>query len=224
MGVSIMGLFIPLVDFIKLRFKSRSVNSNSNLMYSVGVKILISLSLLSFCKHYRYICNLYILFYIILLRSLIGYAVLGIIRVLVIMLRFEIRLFLMLISLNYINYSRNIDITVIILPITRMLCVLIFIIEINRHPFEIIEGESELVSGFNIELSSLVFMMFFLSEIINITVMTIILCLILNNIILYRIIILLVLIIRTSYPRIRYDFIVIFQWTTIYIVIISLIY
>jgi len=219
-----MGLFIPLVDFIKLRFKSRSVNSNSNLMYSVGVKILISLSLLSFCKHYRYICNLYILFYIILLRSLIGYAVLlpalttkrvysvlGIIRVFVIMLRFEIRLFLMLISLNYINYSRNIDITVIIIPITRMLCVLIFIIEINRHPFEIIEGESELVSGFNIELSSLVFMMFFLSEIINITVMTIILCLILNNIILYRIIILLVLIIRTSYPRIRYDFIVIFQ-------------
>lgn len=219
-----MGLFIPLVDFIKLRFKSRSVNSNSNLMYSVGVKILISLSLLSFCKHYRYICNLYILFYIILLRSLIGYAVLlpalttkrvysvlGIIRVFVIMLRFEIRLFLMLISLNYINYSRNIDITVIIIPITRMLCVLIFIIEINRHPFEIIEGESELVSGFNIELSSLVFMMFFLSEIINITVMTIILCLILNNITLYRIIILLVLIIRTSYPRIRYDFIVIFQ-------------
>ena len=219
-----MGLFIPLVDFIKLRFKSRSVNSNSNLMYSVGVKILISLSLLSFCKHYRYICNLYILFYIILLRSLIGYAVLlpalttkrvysvlGIIRVFVIMLRFEIRLFLMLISLNYINYSRNIDITVIIIPITRMLCILIFIIEINRHPFEIIEGESELVSGFNIELSSLVFMMFFLSEIINITVMTIILCLILNNIILYRIIILLVLIIRTSYPRIRYDFIVIFQ-------------
>lgn len=219
-----MGLFIPLVDFIKLRFKSRSVNSNSNLMYSVGVKILISLSLLSFCKHYRYICNLYILFYMILLRSLIGYAVLlpalttkrvysvlGIIRVFVIMLRFEIRLFLMLISLNYINYSRNIDITVIIIPITRMLCVLIFIIEINRHPFEIIEGESELVSGFNIELSSLVFMMFFLSEIINITVMTIILCLILNNIILYRIIILLVLIIRTSYPRIRYDFIVIFQ-------------
>lgn len=219
-----MGLFIPLVDFIKLRFKSRSVNSNSNLMYSVGVKILISLSLLSFCKHYRYICNLYILFYIILLRSLIGYAVLlpalttkriysvlGIIRVFVIMLRFEIRLFLMLISLNYINYSRNIDITVIIIPITRILCVLVFIIEINRHPFEIIEGESELVSGFNIELSSWIFIMFFLSEIINITVMTIILCLILNNIILYRIIILLVLIIRTSYPRIRYDFIVIFQ-------------
>merc|ERR1712051_1101369 len=155
MGVSIMGLFIPLVDFIKLRFKSRSVNSNSNLMYSVGVKILISLSLLSFCKHYRYICNLYMLFYIILIRSLIGYAillpalttkriysVLGIIRVFVMILRFEIRLFLMLILLNYINTRSNIDITVGIIPIIRIICILVFIIEINRHPFEIIEGES----------------------------------------------------------------------------------
>jgi len=185
---------------------------------------LIRLSLLSFCKHYRYICNLYILFYIILIRSLIGYAillpalttkriysVLGIIRVFVIILRFEIRLFLILILLNYINHRSNIDITVGIIPIIRILCILVFIIEINRHPFEIIEGESELVSGFNVELRSMVFIIFFLSEIINITVITIIICLILNNIILFSIIILLVLIIRSRYPRIRYDFIVIFQ-------------
>jgi len=214
---------------------------NNMLLYSICMKIWIRLILLSFCKTYRYICNYYIIFYLILIRSLIGYAillpslttkrlysVLGIIRIFVILLRFEIRLFLVIVFLSYINLRSNVisntTITIFIIPIIGLLCVLVFIIEINRHPFEIIEGESELVSGFNVELSSVIFIVFFLREIVNITVIVIIICIIFKMIPLYLYITIVILLMRSRYPRIRYDYIIVFQWTTVYFMIITLSY
>jgi len=196
--VSQLGICIPIVDFIKLSVKDIFINMNNMLIYSMCMKILVRLLLLSFCKHYNFISNQYIIFYLILISRLIGYVillpslttkrlyrVLGIIRIFCIVLRFEIRLFLLIIVMSLINLSNNADISILILPIIRLFCIFIFTIEINRHPFEVIEGESELVSGFNVELRSLVFMVFFLSEIINIIVITIVICLIYNIIIIY---------------------------------------
>jgi len=206
-------------------------------MYSICIKILIRLTLLSFCKNYNFITNQYIIFYLILVSRLIGYAillpslstkrlyrVLGIIRTFRIILRFEISIFLIIILINLINISNDINISILVLPIMATLSIFIFVIEINRHPFEIIEGESELVSGFNIELRSLVFIVFFLSEIINITVILIILCIINKLITIYWFIVILILLARSRFPRIRYDFIIILQWTSVYLVIISLKY
>jgi len=222
--VSYIGMSIPIVDFIKLSVKDIFVGMNNILIYSICIKILISLLLLRFCKHYPFISNQYIIFYLILISRLIGYAiilpslstkrlyrVLGIIRVFSIILRFEIRLFLLIIIISLINLSNNVDISILILPIIRLFCIFIFTIEINRHPFEIIEGESELVSGFNVELRSLVFMVFFLSEIVNITVITIVMCLIYKIISIYCALIVILLLLRSSFPRIRYDYIIIFK-------------
>jgi len=235
--VSHIGVCIPIVDFIKLSMKNSLINTNNILIYSICIKILIRLILLRFCKHFSFISNILIIFYIILISRLIGYAillpslttkrlyrVLGIIRIFRIILRFEIRLFLLIIIIYLISLSNNIEISILILPIIRLFCIIIFIIEINRHPFEVIEGESELVSGFNVELRSLVFMVFFLREIINITVITIIMCLIYKLLSIYCALIAIVLLARSSFPRIRYDYIIIFQWTSVYLVIISLTY
>jgi len=235
--VSVVGFLIPVVDFIKLSYKSRIVRISNIIIFSIVIKIGIRLLLLSFCKWYDFQANNYIIFYLMLVRRVIGYAILlpglstkrayrilGIIRMFTMILRFEISLFLLVITLNYINISRRIYLRLFILPIIRVICILIFTIEINRHPFEIIEGESELVSGFNIELRSLIFIVFFLREIINITIIVFVVRLIYNITITYLLILCILLIIRSRFPRIRYDIITMFQWTITYFVIISIYY
>merc|ERR1712107_623945 len=49
-------------------------------------------------------------------------------------------------------------------PIIIILLLIRFIAETNRTPFDFSEGESELVSGFNIEYASVGFVLIFLAE------------------------------------------------------------
>nr|AAL10067.1 NADH dehydrogenase subunit 1 [Varanus indicus] len=91
--------------------------------------------------------------------------------------------------------------------------------ETNRAPFDLTEGESELVSGFNVEYAGGPFALFFLAEYTNIISMNLLTCILfinpgptqhpelflINLITKTMILTFTFLWIRASYPRFRYD-------------------
>nr|QHF17968.1 NADH dehydrogenase subunit 1 [Littoraria sinensis] len=97
--------------------------------------------------------------------------------------------------------------------------------ETNRAPFDFAEGESELVSGFNIEYGSAGFALIFLAEYANILVMSLFSAILffggsqtffINSDILFMLKILffafLFIWVRGSYPRFRYDLLMGLTW------------
>jgi len=147
------------------------------------------------------------------------YRILGCKRLFAIFITYEIIIFLSILLIYFIRISCNSAIGISYNLIISILLLITFTIEINRHPFEIIEGESELVSGFNIELGGAYFIIFFLGEILSIIIITFILCYILGNEILAGPMLFLIIISRRRYPRIKIDHMIHLRWTRLLIII-----
>nr|QTC30726.1 NADH dehydrogenase subunit 1 [Psyttalia humilis] len=111
---------------------------------------------------------------------------------------------------------------------TSLILLMSMLAELNRTPFDLSEGESELVSGFNIEYSSHGFVLIFLSEYSSIIFMMFIfnlmyMCSDLFSLIFFFTLMILIFFIfwtRITLPRIRYDLLMYFCW--IYLLPISL--
>lgn len=98
--------------------------------------------------------------------------------------------------------------------------------ETNRAPFDLTEGESELVSGYNVEYSSMTFALFFLAEYAHIIFMSFLFALIflggwsffISSPIFFFLkstfIVFLFIWVRTSFPRLRYDQLMSLLWKT----------
>nr|AAR33115.1 NADH dehydrogenase subunit 1 [Amphiglossus tanysoma] len=100
--------------------------------------------------------------------------------------------------------------------------------ETNRAPFDLTEGESELVSGFNVEYAAGPFALFFLAEYANIMMMNTLTCVLFMNpgntdhpdiftislMLKASALTVLFLWVRASYPRFRYDQLMHLLWKT----------
>merc|ERR1712050_656705 len=113
---------------------------------------------------------------------------------------FLILIFLVLnFSFNFNNFSTFILNNIFNLFVL-ILWVLSVLAELNRTPFDLLEGESELVSGFNTEFGSRGFTLLFIREYLSLWVLTRVFTLFLVLFLAFTSIF-----IRASYPRIKFN-------------------
>lgn len=112
--------------------------------------------------------------------------------------------------------------SLIIMPHIFVLWGISALVETNRTPFDFAEGESELVSGFNIEYGGVGFAIIFIAEygsIYFLSALTIIIFYSFLNLILQIILISAVIRgwiwVRTTFPRYRYDLLINLAWKII---------
>lgn len=112
-----------------------------------------------------------------------NYAFFGAIRSAAQMISYEVAIGLCIISVLLVTGSLNLSEIVLAqknrplwLDLLLMPMGVVFFIsalaETNRHPFDLPEAEGELVAGYHVEYSSLLFSMFFLGEYANMTLMS----------------------------------------------------
>lgn len=244
--VGIMGLFQPFSDAIKLFSKERIYPLSSNFLVYYFCPIFsfilvffgwITVPYLWFIINF----NFRLLFILVCLRiSVYGiiiagwssnrnYALLGGLRAVAQTISYEVRLAFIFLTLLIICERYNLVdfyffqkfcwFIFCIFPLFQILFISV-LAETNRTPFDFAEGESELVSGFNVEYRSGGFALIFLAEYRSIILIRILITILffgrqLNNIIFYFIILFFVFLfiwIRGTYPRYRYDKLINLCW------------
>lgn len=161
-----------------------------------------------------------------------NYSVLGIIRFISQIISYEVSIIIIIINLIFIINSFNLNDFYIyqinikfffFLFLLFIILLISFLAEINRTPFDFSEGESELVSGFNIEFRRISFIFIFLSEYIRIMFIGLLFCEIFFGLIIIKfylnifilIFIFLVIWLRGVLPRFRYDKLIFLVWKLI---------
>nr|QWB85767.1 NADH dehydrogenase subunit 1 [Clytobius davidis] len=201
--VGFIGLLQPFSDAIKLFSKEQTTPfmSNFNLYYFSPVLNLFLSLFLWMCIPFITVClsfDLSVLYflcisslgvYTVMLAgwsSNSAYSLLGSLRSVAQTISYEVSLSLILLSflflilsvnlLDLFKYQEYIWFIFFLFPLCLMWLVS-SLAETNRTPFDFAEGESELVSGFNVEYSSGGFAMIFLAEYSSILFMSLICCL-----------------------------------------------
>lgn len=190
--VGYLGILQPLADGLKLFTKETIIPSNSDkTLFLIAPLITFTLSLMLWgvlpLGSFMFFSNIPLsIIYIFAISSLevygvilagwssnSRYAFLGSLRTVSQMISYEISLGFIIISIlifsnslnlyTIINLQKNIWFCLPLFPMFLMFIVSM-LAETNRHPFDLPEAESELVSGYNVEYSGMSFALFFLGE------------------------------------------------------------
>nr|WMH03415.1 NADH dehydrogenase subunit 1 [Cacopsylla melanoneura] len=255
--VGVMGLFQPFSDAVKLFSKEFffPLKSNFNLYWvSPIISFIVSVSVWLVFPYFFVLLSwkLSILYlFSVLSFSIYGimisgwasnscYSVLGALRVVAQSISYEVSFFLLILCILYFSGSMNLfDLSVIqqngwfiwlLFPIFIMLFVS-FLAELNRTPFDFSEGESELVSGFNVEYGGVGFAFIFLSEYLSIIFSSVIMCIFflgggpefLGFYLKFLFISLTIILVRGTLPRYRYDKLMSMCWKSYLMVSLTMI-
>nr|YP_010719281.1 NADH dehydrogenase subunit 1 [Antheraea polyphemus]WDR47344.1 NADH dehydrogenase subunit 1 [Antheraea polyphemus]WDR47357.1 NADH dehydrogenase subunit 1 [Antheraea polyphemus] len=241
-----IGILQPFSDAIKLFTKEQTYPNYSNYFcyyFSPVVSFMMSLFIWMLIPYYFNMIsfNLGVLFFFCVISlgvytvmiagwsSNSNYALLGGLRAVAQTISYEVSLSLIFMSsllmimdfnfLMFFNYQKLVWFIFIMFPLS--LCwISSMMAETNRTPFDFAEGESELVSGFNVEYSSGGFALIFLSEYSSILFMSFLFVLIYLggynlNLFFYlklTIISFLFIWVRGTLPRYRYDKLMYLAW------------
>nr|QHT64962.1 NADH dehydrogenase subunit 1 [Bhawania goodei] len=248
--VMFMGLPQPLADAMKLFFKEQSTPTMINYLPFIIAPILsLTLALLlwsiyphpnssSFLKFgaLYFLCISSMNVYSTFLSgwgSNSKYALLGALRGIAQSISYEVSLSLILLCALMINSSMDLSIMsfntlswifLMLFPIS-MMWFITNLAETNRSPFDFAEGESELVSGFNIEYSAGLFALIFMAEYTSILLMSLLTVVfftgtpIMNSLfsstlLMFKTILIASLFVwvRATMPRMRYDNLMYLTW------------
>nr|YP_009712043.1 NADH dehydrogenase subunit 1 [Hasora badra]QGG43669.1 NADH dehydrogenase subunit 1 [Hasora badra] len=246
--VGFMGLLQPFSDAIKLFTKEQMYLNYSNYLsyyFSPIVSFILSLMIWMLIPYYFNMIsfNLGILFFLCCTSlgvytlmvagwaSNSNYSLLGGLRAVAQTISYEVSMSLILLScvvlvmdfnlLKFTYYQSLVWFMFMMLPLS--LCWLSSsLAETNRTPFDFAEGESELVSGFNIEYSSGGFALIFLAEYSSILFMSLLFVLIYLggynlNLLFYLSVVFVSFFfiwVRGTLPRYRYDKLMYLSWKT----------
>lgn len=246
---SLIGLPVPFADAIKLFTKEQSTPINSNAAPFHGAPIIgLTLAILTWVLYAHTYQSFFITFgvlYFLCVSSVnvystfmagwcsnSKYALLGALRGVAQTISYEVRITLILLSALIVSSYMDLTIitinqyssVILVMPLIAFLWFITNLAETNRTPFDFAEGESELVSGFNVEYRSGVFALIFIAEYTRILAISIITAtiilgnspyILLNNLILTieTLFISIVYIwVRATIPRIRYDHLMYLTW------------
>lgn len=256
--VGLIGIPQPLADAVKLFTKESIFIYFSNKPIFVGAPIIAILIIFTLWNVYNSsfgisIFKLSVLFFLAISSinvyaiifsgwaSNSKYSLLGAIRAIAQTISYEVRIALVIIGILILAITFNLRefrtpqyiwFMLIIWPLITIWIVRC-LAETNRAPFDLAEGESELVSGFNIEYGGGEFAFLFIAEYGSILLISLItVCLfiarIANNLGLINVtkiifVAYIFLWIRGSYPRMRYDTLISLTWKTFLAVSMALI-
>jgi NADH-quinone oxidoreductase subunit H len=191
-----LGILQPLADALKLILKENPIPQNASaVLFFGGPMVLLVLSLSAWFvipfNNNIVVSDINVgILYVFMVSSLntlniivagwssnSRYAFLGALRSIAQVIAYEVVIGIIIINIIVLSGSLNFLKIVwaqkdlwyaFVLWAQFFLFFIAMLAETNRHPFDLAEAESELVSGYNVEHSSVLFALFFLSEYANI--------------------------------------------------------